>query len=677
MKKKSARQVPSGSSLDRLSGLMDASNKPPVNVPQVDTFRDYLEQAAMVLTKQGPQHYTLTGREALELCVQLVDEIVGGQKGKPLTDASLAICGGAQFGKTILAMHLMVYLTGVKFLNVGYYLPDDDLVQGLVDTKFRPEIVDLMPWFADMITIGKILNESGRAVNRKGAFMVTDGNRVGMGYIRGLGKIPTSFSMDAVIEDEKDDIPQENASFLPGRMTSSALRFRVSIGTQRVAGSGQNKEFEEGTQHVGQLTCSACGNTQNPEEAWPGIVRLAMDGEPRPSDPCLTNEGDFKKPGANVTAAVFDHDAHYYLGCTSCGQALPRKVTYVARRPEMIKERKFSVRISQLSISAILVKQLVHDWCANAVRDPIAMRSFRCDRLAIPKSSLQQIEPAILDRSRSVDPFGLSLAGRPGTVRWGGLDTGDRCWFIGREVAGAEDKRITWAEGMTAERVRERVPQLFNTLGLSCLFIDIGNERALARDLCVILNGLQGFNFPRLPDPEKAVIVFPGRLVWDGAAQRWRGLRCAAVEFSLKEGKGVQHKLGITQDGIMYPVIQCNRDETIQRVVDELLTAEEGLIVVGPDNRLRTKPAMRLPLKGDGEPPVADTLEKHILAGSRKEKDDKGALHFVDGIENHFLLANAYSGLAELVGEAARPQQFDYEAVERKNTIQRTSGVLM
>ena len=49
--------------------------------------------------------------------------------------------------------------------------------------------------------------------------------------MRGLGKIPTSFSMDVVIQDEKDDLPEEHARFLAGRMTASKrslVRMRLS-----------------------------------------------------------------------------------------------------------------------------------------------------------------------------------------------------------------------------------------------------------------------------------------------------------------------------------------------------------------------------------------------------------------------------------------------------------------
>jgi hypothetical protein len=186
---------------------------------------------------------------------------------------------------------------------------------------------------------------------------------------------------------------------------------------------------------------------------------------------------------------------------------------------------------------------------------------------------------------------------------------------------------------------------------VNTLFVDAGPLRDLARDLCFLLNGLTGFRPAPIPDPERAVIHFSGGLVWDGANQRWRGLRCAAVEFTLKEGKGVVHKLGITQDGLLYPVIACNRDETIERVVNELLTTAENVIEV-IDGKLRTTPSIRLPQRGVATPKIIDAFDAHVVSGSRRERDERGhAEHFVDGCENHLLLSNAYSALAESVCE--------------------------
>jgi hypothetical protein len=283
------------------------------------------------------------------------------------------------------------------------------------------------------------------------------------------------------------------------------------------------------------------------------------------------------------------------------------------------------------------------------------MKTFYVDRLGLPRSSSQQLDQKILDRARSLESFDLRLTRTGGTPvqLFAGLDTGDRCWLTVREIESKTIKRITWMEQLSAERVRTRVPQVFELMGITALFVDAGPLRDLARDLCFLLNGLMNFRPSPIADPERAVIRFPGSLVWDGKHERWSGLRCAAVEFTLKEGKGVVHKLGITQDGLFYPVIACNRDETIERVVNELLTVGENVIEV-IDGKLRTSPTVRLPQRTAGSPKIIETFDAHIVSGSRRERDANGnAEHFVDGCENHFLLSNAYSALAESVCERA------------------------
>jgi hypothetical protein len=241
--------------------------------PRIDSFLDFLTHHARVKSGSGYVPYHFKGREALLPIVQQLDALLSS--GAP--DASLALCGGAQFGKTVLMLNLLAYLVAVRFRNVGYYLPDDDLVAGLVDGKLRPDVLDQIPWLARLLQVGKTLAPTGRAVNRKGAFLCTDGTRSALAFMRGLGKIPTSFSMDVVIQDEKDDLPEEHARFLSGRMTASDLRLSLIIGTQRYHGAGQNLAFTEGTQHIGLVRCPGCGKRWNPELEWPGICRLRVE----------------------------------------------------------------------------------------------------------------------------------------------------------------------------------------------------------------------------------------------------------------------------------------------------------------------------------------------------------------------------------------------------------------
>lgn len=65
---------------------------------------------------------------------------------------------------------------------------------------------------------------------------------------------------------------------------------------------------------------------------------------------------------------------------------------------------------------------------------------------------------------------------------------------------------------------------------------------------------------------------------------------------------------------------------------------------------------MRLPWKGRSAS-VFETLDEHLLAGSEREELRDGSLgDYVDGCENHFLLADAYSGLAELEAGSRQAQ---------------------
>jgi hypothetical protein len=98
----------------------------------------------------------------------------------------------------------------------------------------------------------------------------------------------------------------------------------------------------------------------------------------------------------------------------------------------------------------------------------------------------------------------------------------------------------------------------------------------------------------------------------------------------------------------------------MDRVVREFLTPAEGVVEMvaappslqssGAAGKVRETPAMLLPRMVSGRPPVLDLVEAHLLAGSERMKEADGSLgDYVDGCENHFLLANGYSALAAVV----------------------------
>jgi hypothetical protein len=631
------------------------------SAPRIESFIDFLLNHARVRSGAGYVPYHFAGREALRPIVERIDQVLASGE----TDCSLAICGGAQFGKTVLMLNLLAYLVTVRFRNVGYYLPDDDLVQNMVDSKLRPDVIDQIPWLARLIAVGKTLAATGRATNRKGAFLCTDGKRTALAFMRGLGKIPTSFSMDVVVQDEKDDLRDEHARFLTGRMTASNLRFSLIIGTQRYHGAGQNLAFTEGTQHVGLVRCTGCGARINPETAWPGVCRLMVEGRASREWPRLTAEGNFKDEGrgkkgeglhcdseplpSSFTLLPYDPAQKYALCCPDCGGVLDRDhPEWHAQAPEREKLRRWSYRISQLLIPAIELEQIVAAW-QSAVRDPEQMTVFCTDRLALPKATTQTLTPAVLEAARGQYPLGqkASLFGE-NHVRYGGLDLGDQCWFVARAVdlKPPYNVRLLWAEPIAAERVRARVPELFRALDLRAMCLDAGPLRDLSRDLVFELNRLVALSVV-------AGATDAGRhCTWHEPTQKWRHVRAMAVEFTQREGAGLRHKFAQTQEGRAYPLLAANRDETIERVVQELLPPGVGdpRLVEHPDGTAAAAPTQRffLPAKTEATRDVLDLYERHLLAGARTEREGK-VRRYLDKCENHFLLATAYAALAELI----------------------------
>ncbi|HUC86093.1 MAG TPA: hypothetical protein VL970_12925, partial [Candidatus Acidoferrales bacterium] len=513
--------------------------------------------------------------------------------------------------------------------------------------------------------VGKALNRSGKTVNRKGAFLVTDGHRKAVGMIRGLGKVPTTFSMDVAAMDEVDDIQPRMMKFVRGRLTASDLRFILKIGTQRIHGRGMNKAWKEGSQGVFLLRCASCGRTHNPEEEFPAIIRLRRPagGEIRRAAPKLTWAGDFKFDGDENASFAHDPLNQYYLGCVECGAELDRtRPIEEHRQPGMIQQRKWSFRISQLAIGAIDLSQIVGRFQA-AIADAQEMMVFRCDVLGLPQSNAQALTPAGLDRARSVESFDLAPRVGEGNTAFGGLDMGDRCWLFARECPVEGPARLLSAERYSAGDVVARAQAAFERLGLSALFID---ERPLvneSRTIALALNGLHSLqNWPRILDVHDAFVSLPGGLAWDGRNARWTNLKCAVVRFTkTKLGAGIEQTIVFFEEGgqtKFVPCIACNRFETIDRVVREFLTPMEGVLEM-VNGKVRETPGMLLPRLAPGHPPILDVVESQLITGSEREKEEDGTLgDYVDGCENHFLLANGYSALAAAVLAAGCDRAF-------------------
>jgi len=624
----------------------------------------------------------MAGRAPLLFISDIIDKIlqntlhgervtINGVDFEPhkLKGVSLAVGGGAQFGKTILELNLMAYGTAIQFISIGNYLPDRPKVEEIVGQKFRPNVLDLYPWMAEMIQIGKVQNASGKTIDRKESYTVTDGTRKSFGSFCGMHKPPTSITIDIALLDEVDDIPDRNIGYVDARMTNSPVHLTCFIGTQRVAGAGQNARVSASSFHVGIYTCPGCLKEWNLEENFPRCIRNAMDGEPDPSDPILTAESGH------------DRDTHYYCACPECGAVLDRDaVRYAAKHPERIKEAKLGVRVSQLTISAISLQEIVGSWF-TAMADPSgeAMQAFYCDRIGIPSAgAAQPITQRVLDGCRSLGmgtiesphTYAMSLTPNP-APRFAGLDTGPRCWFWCDELQSESVSGLVWSELISSGNTTARIPLLMDTLGISCLFIDAGGEPDLTKRLVLSLNGLENYMPPNQPRNDLLASHMTNLgigLTWDGETGRWLGMKAAAVLFVAGEAKGIQQTIGFTQEGRIYPLIKCNRGESIQTAVNDFLTPMDGVLeMVGPEGKKfpRPLPRARLPQTYIGAGVSQAVLDGHLL-NLRKERDVKtGREDWVDGVENHLGLAKVYARLAVIAGSKK----------QNKVAFSRTSGL--
>ena len=653
-----------------------------VQVPTRHSFAEFLVRDAKVpgdpsneKTRGTHQPFTFVGREALHEIVATVDMVLGNFGGAPIKDARISLAGGAQFGKTVLQHSLMAYATGQRFRSTLMFLPDIGLVADMVQTKFRPNVVDQLPWFADMIHIGVAVTASGRSLHRLGAFSVTDGVRRCIGMFAGLGKVPTSISGDIALEDEVDDIEPKHEKFVEGRLGASDLRFIFRIGTQRVHGRGMNKAWRDGSQGVIELACPQCKHRQNPEDAFPGIVCKRGEGRGTRDEQSkrarLTYAGDFRV--GDEVVANYEPGQSYFLGCVRCGAELDRtKPEWTHRKPDQLSRHNWSFRLSQLGIGAIELSKIVRQW-VEAVEDDEKMIVFRCDVLGLPRSTAQKLEPDIIDRARTVEVYEPAPP-ITGAQRFAGLDMGQRCWFTAREVHGPARKRIVWAESIPLHQVSLRVPYLMHWLGIGALCIDQMPETKESRSLALALNGLtQRPIWPKIPPTGRCVVSFgDGRMFRrdERGVETWTGMRAFVVRFDRKKtGMGIDQTIDLFTDAtgreIGVPMLQCNRFESVDGVVREFLTPKEGEFDSIAAHGLRQDPAIRLPRVIGTAAKLWEEFDAHHIAGSERDKDETGELgEYVDGVPNHYLFANAYSRLAEIIGGRVVRQPFQQARVE-------------
>ena len=681
--------------MDTLNRRLEAADMPSIDVPDC-TFREFLDKHAMVRLNDGSYiRYNFKGRRPLIFIADLVDKIlrntidgesveIDGETYAPgsLKGSTISVCGGAQFGKTILALNFAAWLTSVKFRSFGFFSSDRELLAGIVDTKFRPDVVDQIAWLPEMIQLNKGEGKSKKTVNKKNAFRVSDGDHNAFGYFISLQKPTTTYSMDVAELDEVDDIPAKNIGYVAGRLTNSDIQLTWYMGTQRIHGDGQNARWLSGTMHRWITPCPGCGAEVNIEEQWPGVSRIALDGARTLQDPKLDE------------TMQFEPDADYYAACPECGTALdPDGGHYEARKPELARARNWSIRVSQMDVPAIKWRDQVASWfAALADPNPEALAAWHCDRRAIPLAGASQpIVPYVLSRARRAAkaeiiepdsepaPYAMTLA-RQGVTRVIGMDTGPRCWLWSNDIISPRVHALSWAEMVPSGRAFARCVELYTSGLVDCIFIDAGGEPDLTKRICLTLNGLDDYEPPFMPVNElkRAYLGNIGDgVTWDGSQGKWSGIKAASVLFSLRPGAGVQQDIGFTQDGKIYPIIKCNRAEAIQGFVNNFLTPKEG-VVTHIEGELRTLPLQRLPETAIGAGVTNSILDTHLQNLRKGKKPGQAQEDWLDSVENHLGFAGVYARLAANSAAISKPRPFHYCAVEtRRSRNMQARSVMM
>jgi hypothetical protein len=247
------------------------------------------------------------------------------------------------------------------------------------------------------------------------------------------------------------------------------------------------------------------------------------------------------------------------------------------------------------------------------------------------------------------------------------LDLSTDGWFWCDEIRDPFVSACVWAESIPTANLLTRVPLLMKSLGVSCLLIDATGEPDLAKRLVIALNGLENYRPPSLaPEELLKQHLQLGQLIWDGPRQGWRNLRAAAVLFGCGETHGLEQTIGFTKEGRVYPLLKCDRAESIRAAVHDFLTPAQGVVEMVNLNPadpaadaqpalVRALPRARLPRVCRGSGVTQEILDAHLL-NLRQERDRcTGESDWVHGVANHLGLAKTYARLAQLVHTTVHP----------------------
>lgn len=556
------------------------------------TVQRFLEHD--IVGDRGP--WTIVGHEAFAGILALIDEVLTKRR----KDVEISILKAEQVGASITLLALAVHLVADRGFDVGYFLPTNNFASEFGGTRLKRMIAR-----SDYL---RALMEERDVTNRAVLKQIGAHFLYLLGLESRLGAI--SKPLDAIFNDEVDDLPPDNLEWSQGRLTHSDLRLRLNFSAGYIPGGGIDQLWQNGSQHRFLIDCRA-----------KGCRRKAICVE----EIFLEGTNDMRVPDC-----VREIRGRWHLVCPSCRSPIDSAAGYwKATYSEKADRGIYSFRISALAIGAIDLDGLMKRYVEKALRKRTEMAKFRSAVLASPDGgALQPITDAVLAEMRA--PYLIAPRGTSGRPRYAGLDTGgDLCHLFVFERQEDGRPRTIWIEEIPSDLVRQTVVDRCNALSVIGFIAD---KKPLVTDARAIVYGL-GMQRSALIDFVES-----------------SDLR--VEEESPEEPKGsLRRELPHTRK---YRCVKINRDESLDELTSAITEKNEhdsfrGLII--PDKEIGNR----------DQAAVVTTLERQ-LKNLRKERDldRKGRVihRYAKAVENHFGMAANFAFIAERITPAPQPFKF-------------------
>jgi len=379
-------------------------------------------------TTDNGKPWSATGHEPLVAVIAAIERILK----RKLKNVEIALLKAEQIGAThSIGLGPALFMAAEKGLQVGYFLPDEQLARRIASTRLK-NLIRRSAYLDALMRDRSVTNQVFIKEFERGAL-----------HVLPLGTLTSAVStpLDVRIYDEVDLLPAENTEWSEGRTAHSELNLAIWLSAGYAPGSGIDLKYQEGTQFRFLVDCKRprCLRGMCLEEIF--IQRAPELPE------CVEQMGD----------------EHWRLVCPECKRPLDVKAgQWVAKEP---KANVISYRLSQLAMTAMDLDRIVARYL-KVRKKKSKLAKFKASVLALPDAgALQPFNDVALLRMQSgeTESFGLRAGERP---RYAGLDVGDMCHFVCFERLPNGDPHLVFATEIDSDHVEREVPKLCARLGV-------------------------------------------------------------------------------------------------------------------------------------------------------------------------------------------------------------------